>query len=43
MLHGIKADRAALKGALHSGLYIRDPECLQQPQNLNELAFSLWG
>ena len=43
MLHRIKADRAAFKGALYPGFNVRDPESLQQPQNLNELALALFA
>jgi hypothetical protein len=43
MLHGIKADRAAFKSTLYPGFNVRDPECFQQSQNLNELAFSLFA
>jgi hypothetical protein len=43
MLHSIKANGTAFKGALYSGLHVRDPECLQQPQHLNEPAFPLFA
>ncbi len=41
MLHRIEADRTAFDRVAHAGRDIVDPEHLQQPQDLHELALAL--